>query len=662
MRTTASLAPLAFAVLLIAGCGGDDPPVGFGCPAGQVLNARGICIDDGSTDTGGGRDTTGRDTTGRDVGGTEDTAVELPANCTPGERLCSDRVTVGVCNETGDGWLEAPCPSGEVCDEGVCIVSEECVPGEILGCGSTQDLLVCASNGTDRDLQPCPVSEPNCFDGACSSQLCEPGNRRCDGENVMQCDAEGESEEFVALCEFGCSAGRCNDPCATDGKDYLGCTFWAADLDNIGPDANAAQFAVTISNATLDAVEVEIATGAGDVVRELTIPTGSLETVLLARQDVDDSAISFNTYRITSGAPITVHQFNPLVNEGVFSNDASLLLPSTSVGNEYIVVGWPSITDVQDLRAYVAIIAPNPEPTEVTVTSPVTTIAGTGVPALQPGVPQTFTLEQGQVLSLLTNDLSATGLTGMEIISDQPVVVFSGHECANIPVDNNFCDHLEQQLLPVNTWGTQFIGAKFSPRGGEPDVWRVVASEGSTTINTNPAIPGVNGITLGRGEMREFVTTQDFVMNATGPIQLAQFMVGSAYPGAAGGCDLVSPFPNTSGCVIPRTCDGGTAIGDPAFLINVPTEQFREDYLVLTPAQYQQDFLTIIAPPGTDVELDGRTVTAARTRVGAWDIMRVPAPDGAHRIVADNSIGLYAYGYDCDVSYAYPGGLNLDSL
>lgn len=662
MRTSAPLVPIAFVILLVAGCGGDDPPVGFGCPAGQVLNARGTCVDAPAGDTGtGGRDTAG----GRDLGGTdsgEDDVVDLPDNCTSGERLCSDRITVSVCNETGDGWLHAPCPSGEVCEGGVCEESDECVPGEVLGCGSTQDLLVCSSNGIDRELQACPASEPNCFDGACSAQLCEPGNRRCDGENVMQCAPDGESEEFVALCEFGCSAGRCNDPCATDGKDYLGCTFWAADLDNIGPDANAAQFAVTISNATLDTVDVEIANGSGAVVRNLSIATGALETVLLDRQDVDNSAISSNTYRITSGAPITVHQFNPLVNEGVFSNDASLLLPSTSVGTEYIVVGWPSITTAEDLRAYVAIIAPNPEPTEVTVTSPISTLAGGGVPALQPGVPQTFTLEQGQVLSLLTNDLNPNGLTGMEIIADKPVVVFSGHECANIPSDNNFCDHLEQQLLPVDTWGSQFIGAKFSPRGGEPDVWRVVASEPSTTINTNPAIPGVNGITLGRGEMAEFVTTQDFVMSATGPIQLAQFMVGSAYPGPAGGCDLTSAFPNTSGCVIPRTCELGTAIGDPAFLINVPTEQFREDYLVLTPSQYQQDFLTIIAPPGTNVDLDGRPVTAARTRVGAWEVMRVPAPDGAHRIVADDNIGLYAYGYDCDVSYAYPGGLNLDSL
>ena len=646
------LIPTAFCLmLLLLGCGNDDPSAVGPCPPGHQLDRRGDCVLTGNS--GGGRDVGARDV------GVE---PDLPENCTAGERTCADRRTVAECNDAGDGWLEGECPSGQVCEGGECTESDECEPGEVLGCGSTQDQLICAANGLDTELRPCPASAPNCFDGECSDQLCEPGNRRCDGTNVMECNEDGETESFVQLCEFGCESGRCVDPCASDGKDYLGCTFWAADLDNIGPDANAAQFAVTISNATLDPVEVEIARGNGDVVRNLTIPTDSLETVFLDRQDVDNSALTSNTYRISSGTPVTVHQFNPLVNEGVFSNDASLLLPSTSVGTEYIVIGWPSITSDADLRAYVAVINPNPEPTDVTVTSPVATLAGDGVPALQAGIPQTFTMEQGQVLSLITNDLNPNGLTGMEIVGTRPIVVFSGHECANIPSDNNFCDHLEQQLLPVDTWGTEFVGAKFSPRGTEPDVWRVVAAESGTTITTSPSIPGVSGATLGRGEYREFVTTSDFVVNATGPIQLAQFMVGSAYPGPSGGCDLVSPFPVTHGCAIPRSCELGTGIGDPAFLINVPTAQFREEYIVLTPAQYQQDFLTMVSPPGTNITLDGRAVTTPPTRVGAWEVRRVSAPDGPHRIEADNDIGLYAYGYDCDVSYAYPGGLNLESL
>lgn len=655
-----------------AACSDDSSTGVLPCPRGEELDSRGQCVPSEDDDSGRGPTRPTTDTgTGADA--TDDTApdapvdVTLPDECRPFERRCITESTVAECADTGDAWTNSECPEGTRCNDGVCILpTDECTPGEILGCESQTQQRICADNGFDTEAVLCPPATPNCIDGACTDQLCEAGARRCDDDQVVRCAEDGESEEVIERCEFGCSAGRCVDPCATDGKDYLGCAFWAADLDNIGgiepgTGADYAQFAVTISNGTESPVNVRVETGAGNVEWENPIEPGALQSVLLGPQNVDNTALTSNTYRITSDAPITVHQFNPLNNSGQFSNDASLLLPATSVGSEYIVNGWPTIRPDSDLKAFVAIIAVAEGTTEVDVTSPVATLAGGGVPALSPGVEQTFTMEQGQILSFTTNATTASGFTGMEILADQNVAVFSGSECANVPVDNNFCDHMEQQLFPVDTWGNEFVGAKFRARGGEPDVWRVVAAQDGTNVRTNPAIPVVNGRTLGRGEYVEFTTDLDFVLTADRPVSLAQFMVGSAYPGPENGCDLNALVPVTWGCAIDLTC-GGTAIGDPAFLINVPTAQFRNDYIVLTPAQYQEDYMTMVARPGTTIRMDGREVTAARTTVAGWEILRVAASDGVHRIEASEPIGLYAYGYDCDVSYAYPGGLNLDSL
>jgi hypothetical protein len=173
---------------------------------------------------------------------------------------------------------------------------------------------------------------------------------------------------------------------------------------------------------------------------------------------------------------------------------------------------------------------------------------------------------------------------------------------------------------------------------------------------------------LARGEFIEFSQTGDFVVTATAPISVGQYMVGSSYPGIENGCDRNFQFNgDTSQCAIPpdQQCSGGgTAIGDPAFLINVPASQFRPDYLVLTPNNYREDFLTFIAPVGTTITLDGTPLTDVPTPIPGtpWEIRRRSVPDGTHTVTATAPIGLYAYGYDCDVSYAYPGGLNLETL
>lgn len=194
-------------------------------------------------------------------------------------------------------------------------------------------------------------------------------------------------------------------------------------------------------------------------------------------------------------------------------------------------------------------------------------------------------------------------------------------------------------------------------------MWRVLASQNATTVRIIPNIDNLDGRVLNRGEVLEFRTDRDFIIGGSAPISVAQFMVGSSYPGRDNGCDRGNPFGGNN-CMIPTaaSCDGRTAIGDPAFLMSVPTEQYRTDYIVLTPQDYRDNYLTIVAPQGTVVELDGTAIrTAPSNIVAGWDIHRVPVTAGTHTVNAERAVGLFAYGYDCDVSYAYPGGLNLES-
>ena len=113
--------------------------------------------------------------------------------------------------------------------------------------------------------------------------------------------------------------------------------------------------------------------------------------------------------------------------------------------------------------------------------------------------------------------------------------------------------------------------------------------------------------------------------------------------------------------------NGGSCqpIGDPAFILSVPAEQYRDEYVFLAPNAYKEDYVNVIAPNTAEVSLDG-------TKIGADQFVAVPASDfkvarilvsdGAHRITATEPVGIVVYGYHDDVSYGYPGGANLFDL
>jgi hypothetical protein len=622
--------------------------------------------------------------------------------CTPLALTCADNVTIRECSEDGLTETDRPCPDMEICKDGVCLEAD-CIPGTVLGCQSATSERVCADDGFGYDNRPCAAETPNCLDGQCTAQICRPGSTVCQGDDVTECSMDGLAEIVVETCAHGCEAGACLNPCGGDSKSYLGCDFLAVDLDQFAtpctswldcPSSPSCQglfcqcinsfceggaqdqpFAVTVANNNTMAVTATVSDVAGNVVATQTVGVNQVVSIELPSSNINDSSITDKSYRVEADGPVTVHQFNPQNNSDVFSNDASLLLPSNTLGTEYLVMSWPTIGDTTfALKSFVVVVASEMGTTSVTVKTPAAIAAGPGVGAVLAGGTATYSLSTGQVLSLTTQNTSGADLTGMEITADQRVAVFAGTECGNVPLNNQYCDHMEQQLIPVSTWGTDFVAAKFNMRGNpslgrtEPDIWRILASQDGTAITTTPAIPSVDGQMLARGEFIEFSHTGDFVVTATAPISVGQYMVGSSYPGIENGCDRNFHFNgDTSQCAIPpdQQCSGGgTAIGDPAFLLNVPSSQFRPDYLVLTPNNYREDFLTFIAPIGTTITLDGTQITDTPTPIAgtSWEVIRRSVSDGTHTVLATAPSGLYAYGYDCDVSYAYPGGLNLETL
>ena len=640
----------------------------FGC-------SKGACIGDSLNPDGGKKDVVAPgDSNGETVDADANTEPDDGLFCVPDKRTCADVNTIGFCNELGTAWEQEPCEAGFACNNGFCM-EVICTPGAVTGeCFSATAYEVCNESGTDHEGAYCEVPL-KCYKGACSELQCPPDEKACKGMTaVQQClkNAQGEYEwQVTETCNNGiCQAGSCLSACEANLKEntYLGCDYWAVDLDNVEGGATES-VAVVVSVPTSNSGDAEIVitnmavvppvalTPAQLSVSDMMVAPGALKVFMLPTgHDLDGSVHTSKTFQVTSTAPVTVHQFNPLNGNNVFTNDASLLLPSNVGGKEYVVMAWPLRTTGNEFRGFMAIIATQAGVTKVGISPSCSILEGANVPAMSanPGTPYEFFMEQGDVLNLETAGVQGADLTGSLITSDKKVNVFGGNECANIPLGVNYCDHVEQQLFPVSAWGTSYVGDAFSPRNNDQvDTWRIVSGKDGTQINVKFSFEAPRSFTLNKGEWEEFESGESFHATGTGPFLVGHYLQGSNYAGHVNKC-------------------GNTGIGDPAFSLGVPSQQYLTEYIVLTPSAYQEDYVNIIHKKGTlaDVTIDDAPVLAFKplsvNAVGVgdseWAVIQLPVPDGVHTIRSQEPIGVTAYGYDCDVSYAYPGGLSLKTI
>jgi len=163
--------------------------------------------------------------------------------------------------------------------------------------------------------------------------------------------------------------------------------------------------------------------------------------------------------------------------------------------------------------------------------------------------------------------------------------------------------------------------------------------------------------TLDEGQWFEIESRADFQIEADQPIYVGQFLAAE-----------FAPAPHTVANPIDFPNDAGT--GDPAFIMAVPREQYREDYIFLVPAEYEQNWVTIVAPTGVAVshtdETQTETLDAERFTAfgdGTWAALRYRLEhEGYQRLQAEESISVMVHGYDQFVSYGYPAGLDVKKI
>jgi hypothetical protein len=456
-----------------------------------------------------------------------------------------------------------------------------------------------------------------------------------------------------------------------------GTEFWAVDLPNEryqqGPVADpwallitnvgAANTTITIeqNNAPLGSppsltttATVQLTPGEA---RQVDMPTREVSGWTPSTADPPGppmTHLSSSAFRIRSTQPIAIVQIN---NTSGFSTDASLLVPRNALGTSYRVIGWPAanptspmpIESVPDHSSITVVGLEDGTNVSISVSNAVLG-DGSTIDDTPANGTVTVTLGAFDVLNL-ASDGEPGDLSGSLVSASKPVAVFSSNERAIGPVrgtvgfpfppgitptDNCCTDHVEEQLFPVSALGKHFVlpHSPWRSTGAfkEADLVRFVGGMTPAQVTTNLPAPHAS-FTLQPGMVHDAFTTGETRIEATTPILVAQV--------------LASAMATTRN------------VGDPSLTVIPPVDHHRNRFTFLVPEGWAEAHVTVAAPAGTTLQLDGLTPSGCNTApIGtvegiAFDAHRCPVSAGARTLVGSAPFGVIVYGYDTTGSFAY---------
>ncbi len=540
-------------------------------------------------------------------------------------------------------------------------------PGEVICDGS--DAVECDALGDILTTEFCDPGVGLFCLPSLGCVMCSPGEQWCQGDDVVECDPDGQNFTVIDPCDVlngeVCITDTCWSLCdlaAQDGST-IGCEFFAVDTDqhDLGPET--VQYAVALSNVdpALTAQAVIEAWNGNSWTQEWggSINPQDLVTVNLPDRHVDDTAINpGGAYRITSTIPIIAYQFNPVDGQNSYLSDASLLIPTPALDTIYRVPGWDQAVDntgiIQHSSIDVVATVPN---TQVTITPSIATLGGGNVPAGTAGVPFQVTLADVGDYVQIASDANQQSLAGTLVeTTNQPVAVFAGHECALIPNPSTCCcDHMEEQVIGQQTWGQGYVAARIPHRGPpvEACLWQIVAGSDpvNLTFTAHADVTGLPGPTqLQPGQVLEFQASGstanpgDFEVSGDAAFLLTQYMLSSQQ-------------------------SAQYDQGDPAMVQAVPVDQYMDNYVILVPGTWNNDYLIITRPVGATVHVGPLDIDTwpdwsevVPIGGGAYEAVRLRIADGVQVLTGSDPFGVVVVGFDQHDSYAYPGGLDQEII
>lgn len=352
-----------------------------------------------------------------------------------------------------------------------------------------------------------------------------------------------------------------------------------------------------------------------------------------------------------------------IANCATNSFDASFVLPSGSLGSEYLIqCDNQSRTQNQsffgfggfpEMETSAFLVVATEDDTEIDIIPAVTTLRGQ-----QAGVPYSITLNRGQTYAMRSNNNTThRDLTGTSVKAHdgKKIAVFNGNTLTSIP---NSCinghDHIFEQALPVRSWGRQF--AITSSRRRTRDKVKVTSLFDNDTVWCN----GQQQAVVDAGQSYEF--------------WLYSGSMGSSYI-SGGSCFVETSQPSMVYLYNASSSDPesqSNEVGDPSMVWIPPIEQRIEEITFCTfhhsQASIDKHYVNIVVESlnVNDVYLDGNLLDADSFEpVIGNDLLscvKVEINHGVHNLSCSQGLVAYVYGFGEVKGYAYCVGANVEDL
>jgi len=474
---------------------------------------------------------------------------------------------------------------------------------------------------------------------------------------------------------------------AAEQRSYVGCDFWPTVTPNVvWPIFD---FAVVVANTSEDEVDVTVSRG-GTQIDTTQVHPDDLKVIYLPwvtelkgpSADECGSApampksvqLAAGAYHLVASRPVIVYQFSALEYQGVggpgnkdwsscpgyevcevyssavgcfsFSNDASLLLPSTALTGNFRVTGGGAFVPPAHNSFMVLTAISDSTKVDVTLSSTAQVLPGDGdLVATGPGDELSLSFDAGGVITLLAPPTANLG--GSLVVADKPIQLLSGMPCANIPGDVAACDHIEESVMPAETLGEHYFVAR--PTGPSDDAVshqvRLFGNVDGTVLSYPNGKPMGSPSTLMAGQVVDLGTVDiDFEVVSTQALAISTFLLGA---------NLADPGQQTR--------------GDPSQSQVTAVEQYRTKYVFLAPHDYDKNYVDVVKPTGAVIAVDGKALKQQGSEIGSsgYSIVRHwldNSGSGAHVLTANAPVGIQVVGYGAYTSYHYPGGLNLNEI